>query len=135
VSIGHRNVFHGVDMEKKIISREKLAKIRKIFTDNASKFPTILHIPLASVVDFGALWSSKTYPVFIAFTSNFFFFGKKVVESLEKFLEHQNQQTKTNAVHSVLVGPTRNRTGVARTVQARSLEEEGSEPEVITATL
>jgi hypothetical protein len=33
-----------------------------------------------------------------------FFFGKKVVESPEKFLEHQNQQTKTNAMHSVLVG-------------------------------
>jgi hypothetical protein len=32
-------------------------------------------------------------------------------------------------------GPTRNRTGVARTVQTRSWKSEGSEPEVITATL
>jgi hypothetical protein len=113
-----------------------LAKIRKRFTDNECiEFPTILHIPLASIVDLGASWSSKTYPILRAFTSKKIKNGKKVVESLEKFLEHQNQQTKASAMHSILVGPTRNRTGVARTVQARSLEEEGSEPEVITATL
>jgi hypothetical protein len=33
------------------------------------------------------------------------------------------------------VGLTRNRTGVARTVQTRLQGDEGSEPEVITATL
>ena len=32
-------------------------------------------------------------------------------------------------------GPTRNLTGVARTVQTRLVQDEGSEPEVITATL
>jgi hypothetical protein len=32
-------------------------------------------------------------------------------------------------------GLARNRTGVARTVQTRSRKNEGSEPEVITATL
>jgi hypothetical protein len=35
----------------------------------------------------------------------------------------------------MVVGLTRNRTGVARTVQARLVKDEGSEPEVITATL
>ena len=113
----------------------KVGKDKEKIHRQCIKFPTILHIPLASIIDLGALWSSKTCPVFMAFTSIFFHLAKKVVESLEKFLEHQNQQTKTNAMHSMLEGPTRNRTGVARRVQARSCEEEGSEPEVITATL
>ena len=33
------------------------------------------------------------------------------------------------------LGLTRNRTGVARIVQTRLVKDEGSEPEVITATL
>jgi hypothetical protein len=38
-------------------------------------------------------------------------------------------------ISTMVVGLTRNRTGVARIVQARLVKDEGSEPEVITATL
>jgi hypothetical protein len=46
----------------------------------------------------------------------------------------QHQQNMHNA-QDQKQGLARNRTGVARTVQARSRRNEGSEPEVITATL
>lgn len=55
-----------------------------------------------------------------------------------KIKKHTTTPTTTKEIHQPWdqkEGPTRNRTGVARTVQARLVKDEGSEPEVITATL
>jgi hypothetical protein len=53
-------------------------------------------------------------------------------QNLKQIPQHQQ---KVQDAQDQKLGLARNRTGVARTVQTRSMKNEGSEPEVITATL
>jgi hypothetical protein len=80
---------------------------------------SLLHIPPSA-----ALWSLFINP------------GVKIAQKHRK-KSFVTPALKQNDVLTcrMIVGLTRNRTGVARTVQARLMIDEGSEPEVITATL